>query len=270
MDSLRCEVLAANLARIDSTWGLPCGPDRTSRDPYARMYCVVSGNADVTHHGRRQDMRTGGLHVIPANTTVRFHCSRRARVLYIHFTAAVLGDMDLFDYLGCPLDLQPKDIGKIVMRLEEIIVAWKGNSPGKELEVKGLLLQLLSPFLAAGDRNKQEDRREELRRFSPVLQYIDANLHRRITLAELAGLFHRAPTYFSRQFVKAMGIPPMRYVLRRRIERGQQVLWNSDETLESIAGQLAFSDAFHFSKTFKRVAGLSPSAFRARKNRFGP
>lgn len=270
LDTLRTEVLVAGRAIVGPTWGQEEGEDLIHRDPYARLYCIESGRADVTHHGRRRELRPGGYHVIPANTPVRLHCARRSVIAYLHVNATILGDMDLFKYLRCPFDLQPGNFKQIVVWMKEILAAWKGDAPGRELEVKGLLLQLLSPFLAAGNVAVQETSRAAMQRLSPVLQYIDANLHRRITLADLAGLLHLEPTYFSHQFAGVIGSPPMCYVLRRRVERGRQLLWNTDQTLETIARQLAFTDAFHFSKTFKRIAGLPPSDFRERKRRTGP
>lgn len=270
LDGLHVEVLSASRAEVNSDWGRNYGENNIAFDPYARLYCMEAGRACVTHHSRRFDLRPGGLHVIPANTVVRLHCDRQATISYLHFTAVLPGGMDLFDFLRCPFALQPKSFRRIVRQMNETIRALQGSRPGKIFEVKGLVLQLLSPFLAASDLTVLNRQQKNMERFSPVLQYIDANLHCRITLAELAGLLHLEPTYFSHQFADTLGLSPMRYVLRRRVERAQRILWNTEAPLKTVAQQLGFTDAFHFSKTFKRIFGLSPSRFRRRKRLPGP
>lgn len=270
LDTIRTEVLVADRAVVGTDWGRMHDEKSAAGDPFARLYCIESGRANITHHRRRRELRPGGLHIIPANTIVRLDCPRRATISYLHFTATLLGDMDLFSFLDCPHDLRPTNFQHIVARMDDIIQAFNGNGAGKAFEIKGVLLQLLSPFLAASDIAVQNRRRKDIQRFSPVLQYIDANLHRRISLSDLSAMLHLEPTYFSHQFAHTLGLPPMRYVLRRRVGRAQQILWNTDEPLEAVAQQLGFTDAFHFSKTFKRVTGVPPSVYRKRKGLPGP
>jgi len=85
----------------------------------------------------------------------------------------------------------------------------------------------------------------------------------------MAGVCHLERTYFSRLFLNHMGIKPSDYIMRRRIERAKQRLWTTEEPLRAIAESLGFSDAFHLSKSFKRIAGMSPRDFRALRRREG-
>jgi AraC-like DNA-binding protein len=54
------------------------------------------------------------------------------------------------------------------------------------------------------------------------------------------------------------------------VERAQRMLLESDATLQAIADRLSFTDAFHLSKTFKRIVGVSPSEFRSADHRLLP
>ena len=130
LDTLRTEVLVAGRAIVGPTWGKGEGENGILRDPYARLYCIESGRAAVTHHGRRRELRPGGYHVIPANTPVRLHCPRRSAIAYLHVNATLLGDMDLFEYLRCPFDLQPVNFKQIVLWMKNILAAWKENENG--------------------------------------------------------------------------------------------------------------------------------------------
>jgi AraC family transcriptional regulator len=53
----------------------------------------------------------------------------------------------------------------------------------------------------------------------------------------------------------------MGYVLRARIERAKTELRETSAKIAEIAATLGFADQSHFTRTFKRVTGVPPSAF---------
>jgi len=69
---------------------------------------------------------------------------------------------------------------------------------------------------------------------------------------------------FRKKFESAVGMPPGRYVLGRRIERARRLLALQSLTNGEIAAMLGFHDEFHFSKTFSKFTGTSPREFRKR------
>jgi AraC-like DNA-binding protein len=79
-------------------------------------------------------------------------------------------------------------------------------------------------------------------------------------LAADAGLGYEA---FRKRFAASEGVPPARWRQQRRIERAKALLAESDATLADIAARLGYCDQFFFSRQFKRVAGVTPGAFRA-------
>ena len=78
-----------------------------------------------------------------------------------------------------------------------------------------------------------------------------------------------APASFFRLFARCFGVPPARYVLQRRAA-AQRLLRETERTLEDIGRSLGFADAFHFSKAFKRVTGVSPREFRKQRREEQP
>ena len=77
--------------------------------------------------------------------------------------------------------------------------------------------------------------------------------------AQACGLGYES---FRKKFESAIGMPPGRYVLARRIERARMLLAIQSLTNGEIAGMLGFYDEYHFSKTFSRLTGCSPREFR--------
>ena len=59
-----------------------------------------------------------------------------------------------------------------------------------------------------------------------------------------------------------MGVSPMVYVNRKRIEKAKRWLWESDLSIREIAERLGL-EGYYFSRLFKHHTGISPSAYRA-------
>jgi AraC family transcriptional regulator len=93
-------------------------------------------------------------------------------------------------------------------------------------------------------------------------EYIRARLAEPITLEDLRGVAGLSPRHFLRAFLASMGTTPHRYVLNLRIEDAKRRLVNSNEDLTGIASASGFSHSQHFSTTFRRATGMTPSEFR--------
>lgn len=81
------------------------------------------------------------------------------------------------------------------------------------------------------------------------------------SLAKAAGL---SRSVLAARFREAMGDTPLAYVRTVRLQRAMRLLAESDGTLEQVAAQVGYQDAFGFSKAFKRAVGMSPGQFRRR------
>jgi transcriptional regulator GlxA family with amidase domain len=115
------------------------------------------------------------------------------------------------------------------------------------------------PFL-----NEQAIRKNNPRaqRFYYILDYIDKNLGKKLDVHTLAEMACLQKNYFISLFKERYGLPPAKYINKRRIEVAQKELIASDENLEQLAFKLGFFDAFHFSKVFKSFTGRSPKNYK--------
>lgn len=68
--------------------------------------------------------------------------------------------------------------------------------------------------------------------------------------------------YLTKLFNKHKGCTPLKYLTDIRIHQAKDLLLNTDLTIREIGEKVGYPDQFHFSKTFRKVAGVSPSAFR--------
>jgi AraC family transcriptional regulator len=101
-------------------------------------------------------------------------------------------------------------------------------------------------------------------RFAPwqaqrVTAYIDAHLCETIRIEDLAEQVRLSRSHFARVFRVTFGLPPHRYVVRRRIEHAKLAMARENPALSEVALSFGFSDQSHFSRTFQRLVGASPS-----------
>lgn len=99
-------------------------------------------------------------------------------------------------------------------------------------------------------------------RLMQVLRYIETNIGEPITLANLAATAGMSRMYFAKQFRTTTGIRPHDFVLRKRIERAQQLLAATSDALVDIALSVGFKTQAHFTTVFKNVVGSTPYQWR--------
>jgi AraC family transcriptional regulator len=95
-----------------------------------------------------------------------------------------------------------------------------------------------------------------------VRDYIDENIGERITLGDLARVAGISRYHFARQFRLRTGESPMGYLRRLKIERAKAMLRAPEIKVSDIAAGLSFTDQSHFTRTFRRLVGLTPRDVR--------
>ena len=80
-----------------------------------------------------------------------------------------------------------------------------------------------------------------------------------VELARIAGLH---PNYFVRAFARYFGLPPRQYAVRERCERARRMLAGSDLSVKQVALVNGYPDQAAFSRQFRQVTGMAPSAVR--------
>jgi AraC family transcriptional regulator len=92
--------------------------------------------------------------------------------------------------------------------------------------------------------------------------YIEEHLAEPISLAALARLVGLSGCYFCRAFRQSFGVPPQRYQLMQRIERAKTLLAKHAASVTDVSLSVGYNDTSAFCTAFRRVTGLTPSAYR--------
>jgi AraC family transcriptional regulator len=95
-----------------------------------------------------------------------------------------------------------------------------------------------------------------------VTEFIDASLDSTIRLRDCASKARLSTSYFSHAFKATFGTTVCHYIRRRRIERAQRLMLQSNEPLSQVALACGFADQAHYCRVFRDVVGLSPNAWR--------
>ncbi len=95
-----------------------------------------------------------------------------------------------------------------------------------------------------------------------AIAYIAAHLQEPFIVKDLADHLHCHPDFLGRKFKQSMGTDLSLYLLQARIDRAKRLLANPKITIEDAAELSGFSDRFHFSKAFRRIAGMPPGEFQ--------
>jgi AraC family transcriptional regulator len=104
------------------------------------------------------------------------------------------------------------------------------------------------------------------RKIHEVQVFLAQNLAQDVDLNAIAAHASLSPYYFTRQFTAMVGMPPYRYLISLRIKRAAELLLESDLTVTQILHRVGFHSPSHFTTTFRRHMGMSPTDYRRRND----
>lgn len=103
-----------------------------------------------------------------------------------------------------------------------------------------------------------------------ALQYMHTNYQCGIDLPSLANIVSASESTLAHRFTAKLGISPLRYLQRIRIEAARRLLSTTAVSVGEIASQVGFGDPLYFSRAFSRVVGCSPTEYRRRSDTADP
>ncbi|TBL69371.1 response regulator [Paenibacillus thalictri] len=117
-------------------------------------------------------------------------------------------------------------------------------------------LDTLTNDLQTARRGNFKDPMEEAK------AYIDTHLSVEVSLKEVADIVGITPTYFSALFKKLTNETFVSYRIHRRMEKARELLSIPHMRTVDVASEVGYDDYPHFTKTFKKIFGISPSEYR--------
>ena len=121
----------------------------------------------------------------------------------------------------------------------------------------------MQPAMAA--RNESSDAMDQ--RVRNIIAFMNANIHRQLSVAELANAVHLSPSHFRRLFRQQTGKPVTKYLKDLRLQRSRNLLETTYLSIKQIAAKVGLTSISHFVAEFKKAQGVTPSRFAARYRR---
>lgn len=95
---------------------------------------------------------------------------------------------------------------------------------------------------------------------------IENNLYQNLSLEDLSRLCNLSLSSFKREFSKYYNTSPAKYIRQRKLQKAASLLQVTELRISDVAFDSGFNDLAHFSKTFQKKYGVSPSEYRLNQN----
>ncbi|MEV7008120.1 helix-turn-helix domain-containing protein [Streptosporangium sp. NPDC051022] len=93
--------------------------------------------------------------------------------------------------------------------------------------------------------------------------WLTEQLHRPVSLADMAAHAHLAERTFTRRFRAETGVSPLQWLQQRRLDHARRLLETTDVTVDVVAARSGFPSALALREHFRRVTGTTPGQYRA-------
>jgi len=238
--------------------------------PFLCVEFVAEGAGSLQLGGKRYPLRPGIAFAYAPNVPhrIRNDPDRPMRKFYVDFVGREAARLLASTPLGAWVPAQiasPEEILDIFAALQRD--AFADDRAREQLCAAHLRLLLLKigqkalPFRTAEPR--------ALATYQRARRYMEQHFVKLQTAEEAAQGCHMTPVHLSRVFRRFARSTPYRFLMRLKMNRAAELLFDSGLMVKEVAEALGFSSQFQFSRAFKRVYALAPDHFLRRSPRRG-
>lgn len=261
--------------------------------PYSRLYYIDEGEGFISTAKGKIKLETGYIYIIPSFTLCNLSCARFLSQYFIHFFEDSPDGISLFYNNRTAIKQRATEIDiavfKRLLQLNPNRKIYRSDNPkvyeqneyykqyqelNKEqpdaifMETQGALLLLISKFLST-DIFNQKNISSIPSKILDCLGYIQVNLDKNITVAQLAKRANLHEDYFSRFFLKHTGERPIAYIQSKRVERAQYLITTTNTPFSKIAVDTGFDNLSYFFRIFKKITNSTPGQYAAQNQSLG-
>lgn len=230
---------------------------------HIELLFFTEGECELTVGGERVHARAGDLAVVNSTevhsfeaTATRYYCT----LIYPEFFSDI-------DIKNLRLEKIIRADSFVAECMSAMSAEYEAGDVGGDMMLKSHTYALMA-YLVRAHRveppSAEEQRRStrELELLARVIEHIGASCSSRLSTADLAAMCYFTESYFCRFFKRLTGKSTVDYINNLRVERATVMLRDTDEPVALIAERVGFEDANYFSRTFKKIKGISPREYR--------
>lgn len=187
-------------------------------------------------------------------------------VYFVHFSGSIVEELMMKMKLDEQMiyNISPSCNYKILKAFSRLnsAIALNGNNEcmywGEFIE----LLSVLSKSIHVDSTNEEMSTQNHDTALSVVLAEMHKDVGSQYSVADYAKKINLSPSYFAHVFKRRVGMSPIQYRNRIRMEHAKDLLITTTMTIDAIARELGYCDTAVFSKKFKEVYKMSPLHYR--------
>lgn len=232
---------------------------------------IIGSKGNIIIENKKYKISEGMLFYISPNVPylIELDSEENAYFMTVHFSYANVIFNDSIWNIKNETEMLPlhpvqelKDYGYIGEIFKKLVNNWYEKLPNYEFITKKFLEQLIFE-VSESIKERRHNYSTDLK-IEKVIKYMNQNVDKKITIAELSQLVRLSPTYLSEAFRDATGYSIIKFFNKMKIDKAKELIIEGDKKIKEVARLLGFSDEFYFSRMFKNIEGISPSEFYSR------
>jgi AraC-like DNA-binding protein len=226
---------------------------------YVLQYCL-KGNVDFRVENALYSMSEGTVLVMQPNTPHGYQVIRSQEQQYIivHFILPPNSNLLASGTLHAAFAGAMRErVTACLLALED---EWRVREWRHEMVGTGLLLSVLGLAVryASNSASELKGQAPSWRNVDVVIGWLHRNYMNDITIDDMSEVAGLSPAHFCKSFKAYTGISPHQYLIQIRIAKARELLCDANMTCSAIAESVGFPTSAAFSRTFRKVIGMSP------------
>ncbi|WP_332719865.1 AraC family transcriptional regulator [Pelagibacterium mangrovi] len=216
----------------------------------------------------------GGVHMYPGGMPFSVRLYGVLDTMHVYLRRAVIEEIAADLIAGDPALVEiPADITDqdpmLANLMEAVHFALEERDTATPIYIDYLARALAAHLVRRYSGAKFKDARSDANRpdVMRAVDYMRANIEQPISLADLAGVVGRSPSYLSRQFREQLGKAPHAYLIEMRLDLARELLEQTRDRIATIALDCGFSHQEHLTRLFRRKFNTTPAAWRRSRYR---
>jgi iron complex transport system substrate-binding protein len=157
---------------------------------------------------------------------------------------------------------EPQSPVSLYRTAEDLMNSWRTSSPLEQLHAKTLFYQWI--YELAWQLHSQGIQIMKPNLLEQAIRYMETHYREPLSLEQLAEAVGSSPRTLSRLFKTRLHSTPAQYLISFRMKQAKALLLNTDATLQEIALDTGYPDAYYLGKMFKKYFGISPMRFKSK------
>ncbi len=141
----------------------------------------------------------------------------------------------------------------------------QGMTLQRVLLASHILRHILGVLFVQGTKSRASAPRPAGQDMTDIIGFLRANVNRPLSLGEISRQAGLSPSRFSDLFRERTGLSPVEHHIRLRIQAACHLLDTTRLTVKEAAAHMGYEDPYYFSRIFRKITGVSPTAYRRSK-----